>query len=266
MERRRRLGYGGRHRGAAHRSAGTALRCSDAARCIVPSERSGPTSWSRTSTSCRCICRSEPICRSVRSCPTCSARPRSRRPRGRWRRRCWLAEQPLTVGYRRAHFHAISESTRDDLVARGVAGERIRVIHPGVDSVRFTPGPPGTRSSTPRFLYVGRLKRYKGIGLAVRALAVARRRRPDIRLDIAGTGDHRVELEQLAAELGLADAVTFHGFVSEADKVSLLRAAWANVFPSPKEGWGITVVEAAACGTPVARLRQSGAQGFGPPR
>lgn len=161
-----------------------------------------------------------------------------------------LAEQPLTMGYRRAHFHAISESTRDDLIARGVAGERIRVIHPGVDSVRFTPGPPGTRLSTPRFLYVGRLKRYKGIGLAVRALAVARRRRPDLRLDIAGTGDHRVELEQLAAELGLADAVTFHGFVSEADKVSLLRAAWANVFPSPKEGWGITVVEAAACGTP----------------
>ena len=94
------------------------------------------------------------------------------------------------------------------------------------------------------------MKRYKGIGLAIRALAVARRRRPDLRLDIAGTGDHRAELERLAAELGLADAVRFHGFVSEADKLALLRRAWANVFPSPKEGWGITVVEAAACGTP----------------
>jgi glycosyltransferase involved in cell wall biosynthesis len=162
----------------------------------------------------------------------------------------WLAEQPLPLGYRRAGFHAISESTRDDLVARGVARERIRVIHPGVDSARFTPGGSGTRAATPRFLYVGRLKRYKGIGFAVRALAVARRRRPDLRLDIAGTGDYRVELERLTAELGQADAVTFHGFVSESDKVSLLRSAWANVFPSPKEGWGITVVEAAACGTP----------------
>jgi glycosyltransferase involved in cell wall biosynthesis len=162
----------------------------------------------------------------------------------------WLAEQPLPLGYRRAGFHAISESTRDDLVARGVARERIRVIHPGVDSARFTPGAPDTRAPTPRFLYVGRLKRYKGIGFAVRALAVARRRRPDLRLDIAGTGDYREDLERLTAELGQAEAVRFHGFVSESDKVSLLRSAWANVFPSPKEGWGITVVEAAACGTP----------------
>jgi len=42
----------------------------------------------------------------------------------------------------------------------------------------------------------------------------------------------------------------FHGFVSEERKIDLMRAAWANVFPSPKEGWGITVIEAAACGTP----------------
>ncbi|MBA3260229.1 MAG: glycosyltransferase family 4 protein [Gemmatimonadales bacterium] len=162
----------------------------------------------------------------------------------------WLAEQPLPLGYRRAWFHAISESTRDDLVRRGVEPARVRVIHPGVDSTHFTPGPPGVRGATPRFLYVGRLKRYKGIALAIRALAAARRQRPDLRLDIAGTGDHRADLERLAAGLGLTDAVSFHGFVSEAEKVSLLRGAWANVFPSPKEGWGITVIEAAACGTP----------------
>jgi glycosyltransferase involved in cell wall biosynthesis len=162
----------------------------------------------------------------------------------------WLAEQPLAGAYRRAAFHAISESTRDDLVARGVAANRIRVIHPGVDSARFSPSPGEPRSGEPRFLYVGRLKRYKGIGLAIEALALARRTRPDLRLDIAGTGDHRAELGRLAAKLGQEPAVTFHGFVSEAQKMSLLRGAWANLFPSPKEGWGITVVEAAACGTP----------------
>jgi glycosyltransferase involved in cell wall biosynthesis len=69
-------------------------------------------------------------------------------------------------------------------------------------------------------------------------------------LDIAGTGDHRRELERVAAELGQTSVVTFHDFVSEARKIALLRSAWANLFPSPKEGWGITVVEAAACGTP----------------
>jgi glycosyltransferase involved in cell wall biosynthesis len=162
----------------------------------------------------------------------------------------WAAERPIARAYRRAVFHAISESTRDDLVGRGVPPGRIRVIHPGVDSVLFRPGPSGRRSTLPTFLYVGRLKRYKGIGLAIEALAVARRLRPEIKLEIAGTGDYRPELERSAARLGVANAVVFHGFVSEQRKIDLMRAAWANIFPSPKEGWGITVIEAAACGTP----------------
>jgi glycosyltransferase involved in cell wall biosynthesis len=162
----------------------------------------------------------------------------------------WLAERPLARGYRRAGFHAISESTRDDLVARGVPGDRIRVIHPGVDSTHYTPDPAVGRTSPPSFLYIGRLKRYKGVDVALSALALALRERPDIRLDIAGTGDYRPELERRVAALNLDRSVTFHGFVSEAEKLRLLRSTWANVFPSPKEGWGITVVEAAACGTP----------------
>jgi glycosyltransferase involved in cell wall biosynthesis len=162
----------------------------------------------------------------------------------------WLSERPLARAYRRAFFHAISESTRDDLVARGVDRRRIRVIHPGVDTVRFTPAPDGARAPAPAFLYVGRLKRYKGIAFALRALARARRRRPDLTLDIAGAGDYRAELERLAADLGLGPAVRFLGFISEADKIALLRRSWANLFPSPKEGWGITVIEAAACATP----------------
>ena len=162
----------------------------------------------------------------------------------------WLAERPLARAYARAGFHAISESTRDDLVRRGVKADRIRVIHPGVDGERFSPSSAEPRSAEPRFLYVGRLKRYKGIDLAIRALALARRSRPDLRLDIAGTGDHRPALERLTAQLQQGDAVTFHGFLSEERKIALLRSTWANLFPSPKEGWGITVVEAAACGTP----------------
>jgi len=162
----------------------------------------------------------------------------------------WLAERPLPFGYRGAPFHVISESTRDDLVARGVPAGHVRVIHPGVDSARLTPDPAGRREAAPTFLYVGRLKRYKGVGHAIRALAIARRARPELRLVVAGTGDHLPELRQLTATLGQVEAVDFRGFVSEEEKLALLRGSWANVFPSPKEGWGITVVEAAACGTP----------------
>jgi glycosyltransferase involved in cell wall biosynthesis len=162
----------------------------------------------------------------------------------------WLAERPLARAYRRAGFHAISESTRDDLIERGVPAARIRVIHPGVDSSHYRPDPNVSRTSPPSFLYIGRLKRYKGVDVALRALALARARRPDLTLDVAGSGDFRAALERLAGELGLGGAVTFHGFVTEEQKLRLLRSAWANVFPSPKEGWGITIIEAAACGTP----------------
>ena len=162
----------------------------------------------------------------------------------------WLAERPLPSHYGEADFQAISESTRDDLVARGISSDRIRVIHPGVDSRRYSPGSDLDRTAWPSFLYVGRLKRYKGIDHAIRALALARRGRKDITLDIAGTGDARRELERLARALGVHEAVRFLGFVTEEDKLRLLRTAWANIFPSVKEGWGITIMEAASCGTP----------------
>jgi glycosyltransferase involved in cell wall biosynthesis len=161
----------------------------------------------------------------------------------------WLLERPIPRLYRRAGFHAISESTRDDLVARGIPGPTIRVIHPGVDIKRYAPEPGLDRTMHPSFLYVGRLKRYKGIEFALEALALACRVRPDLVLDIAGTGEGRPALERLARTLGLADAVRFLGYVTDEDKLRLFRTAWANLFPSVKEGWGMTVMEAAACGT-----------------
>lgn len=162
----------------------------------------------------------------------------------------WAAELPIPRAYRRSTFHAISESTRDDLVARGVEESRVRVIHPGVDSATYAPRPGLDRTPQPSFLYVGRLKRYKGVATAIEALALARRSRADLTLDIAGDGDDRPRLEARARSLGAAGAVRFLGFVTQEHKLRLLRTAWANVFPSVKEGWGLTVVEAAACGTP----------------
>ncbi len=162
----------------------------------------------------------------------------------------WAAERPIPRAYRRAAFHAISDSTRDDLVRRGVPREDIEVIYPGVDSAWYVPDPATPRAEGPTFLYVGRLKRYKGVEIALRALSEARRRQPDIALEIAGQGDDRPRLERLAGELGVEGAVRFLGFVTEEEKRRLLRRAWAVVFPSPKEGWGISNVEAAACGTP----------------
>ncbi|UCG86575.1 MAG: glycosyltransferase family 4 protein [Gemmatimonadota bacterium] len=162
----------------------------------------------------------------------------------------WLAELPIPRVYRRAAFHAISESTREDLVRRGVPRQRIRVIFPGVDSQWFAPDEGTRRTTVPTFLYVGRLKRYKGIDTVLRAVAQLRGEGGEVRLQIAGKGDDLPRLERIARDLDLSAWVRFLGFVDEEEKRRLLRRAWAVVFPSVKEGWGIANVEAAACGTP----------------
>jgi len=162
----------------------------------------------------------------------------------------WLAEKLIPLMYRGAQFHAISQSTRDDLVARGISRERVRVILPGVDVGWLAPDPAEGRAEQPTFLYVGRLKRYKGLEVALQALARAVRDNPAVSLEIAGQGDDQPRLQEIAQRLGVAGSVRFLGFVSEAEKRRLLRQSWGLIFPSEKEGWGISNVEAAACATP----------------
>lgn len=167
----------------------------------------------------------------------------------------WLAERPLRTVYRGVPFQAISDSTAQDLAARGIPAGDIRVIYPGIDSDRYTPSA-RERAAIPTFAYLGRLKRYKGVDHILRAFA--RLETPSARLLVAGGGDHRTALEALARSLDLGERVQFLGFISEAEKLQLLRSAWALVFTSPKEGWGITNLEAAACGTPVVASNSPG--------
>jgi glycosyltransferase involved in cell wall biosynthesis len=169
----------------------------------------------------------------------------------------WAAERPMARVYARAHVHAISASTKDDLVARGFRPEAIRVIYPGVDTGRFKPDPLTGREEEPTFLYVGRLKRYKQVDDAIRAVQFLHPPGVHVRLWIAGAGDDRRRLEGVARGLRIADRVAFFGHVSEERKLDLYRRAWAVVLPSLKEGWGITNLEAAACGTPALAANNS---------
>lgn len=162
----------------------------------------------------------------------------------------WLFERPIPLVYRGLPTEAVSESSRDDLVDRGLRREDIRVIHNGVDVEFFRPAPSVPRLAEPTFLSVGRLKKYKRIDHAVEAVALLKRRGRPVRLRIAGKGDDEPRLRDVVARLDVGERVTFEGFVSEAGKRDLMRQVWATIQPSPKEGWGITNIEAAACGTP----------------
>lgn len=167
----------------------------------------------------------------------------------------WLAERPLPWIYKGVPFEAISESTRDDLVGRGIPEESIRVIFPGIDTGHYTPDT-SVRAARPTFAYLGRLQRYKGVDLVIRAFAESNL--PDAILEIAGAGNYRGPLERLSADLGISDQVRFLGRIDEEGKQALLRRAWAMAFASPKEGWGITNLEAAASGTPVIASNSPG--------
>lgn len=167
----------------------------------------------------------------------------------------WLSERPLGALYRKIPFEAVSVSTANDLVARGIPRHAIRVIYNGVDSARLTPAP-GERSEKPLFVYLGRLKKYKRVDVLIRAFAELNI--PEASMEIAGTGDYRAPLEGLVNSLGLTGRVRFLGFISEEQKLHLLRRAWASTLASPKEGWGISNLEAAACGTPVIAANSPG--------
>ena len=151
--------------------------------------------------------------------------------------------------YRRTPFLAVSQSSKDDLVARGISADRIGLIHNGIQ-LPETP-PPRIAVRPCRVAYFGRLERYKRVDLLLRALASLAPRFPALEIVIIGRGSRRAELERLAGELGLAERTRFTGFASDDLRDALLAGSRVCVCPSVKEGWGITVVEANAFGVPV---------------
>ncbi len=162
----------------------------------------------------------------------------------------WLLERPVPRVFRGVPVVAVSGSTRDDLVARGVDPAKVDVVPNGIDLEIYTPDPAVERFPEPTALYLGRVKRYKRVDLPVRAIALLRDRGVAGRLLVAGRGEEIETVARLARRLGLGeDRVSFLGFVADARKLELFRRAWVHVLTSPKEGWGIANLEAAACGT-----------------
>jgi len=150
--------------------------------------------------------------------------------------------------YRSSRIVTLSESSRAEIVEMlALPPERVTVAPPGVDA-RYAPG--GVRSPTPLVVAVGRLVPVKRFDAMLRALAKVKADQPDLRAVIIGEGYERPALEALRAELGATDWVSLPGHVSDEELVSWYRRAWVVASSSQREGWGMTLTEAAACGTP----------------
>jgi len=169
-----------------------------------------------------------------------------------------MLEALIPSAYRKSPFLVISESTGDDLARRGVPPGRVSVVHCGLDHDRYSVDPSVAKAAAPTVLYIGRLRRYKGVDWVMRTWPEVRRRVPGARLVVIGDGPHRAALERVASRYDSDGSVEFLGFLPGGEKVQRLREAWVLVQPSPKEGWGLTVVEAGACGTAVVAADSPG--------
>lgn len=167
----------------------------------------------------------------------------------------WLESTLAPRVYRSASYVAVSDSTRRELVELGVDADRVTIIHNGTDAVADDDA---ERAPQPRVVVLGRLVPQKRVEIALDAVATLRDRVPGLHLDVVGSGWWEPHLREHVAALGIEEAVTFHGHVSEAEKHQLLARAWVHSMPSLKEGWGLVVVEAGVHGTPTVAFRGAG--------
>ena len=168
----------------------------------------------------------------------------------------YFSETLVPKIYKREIFSVLSESTKDELVKGGVDKNNIHIISPAIGT-GFTPNP-DKKSREPLIVCVGRIKKYKCLNILLYVMKEIISQIPDVRLVVVGTGDYLVRLISLSEKLKLEKNVEFTGFVTETQKIEILQSAWLAVNPSPKEGWGITNIEANACGTPVIASNSPG--------
>jgi glycosyltransferase involved in cell wall biosynthesis len=159
-------------------------------------------------------------------------------------------ERLSALAYKKTPCCTVSQSTATELAERGFSAENIRIIPNSVDTDRYAPDA-AVAKEPDLLVYAGRLKKYKNVEIILDAVQRFSRNGKRVRLAIAGTGDHEQNLVAYARELGVTQQVRFLGFVDEATKIDLYRRAAVFVNPSIKEGWGITNIEAGACGTAV---------------
>ncbi|HKH87654.1 MAG TPA: glycosyltransferase family 4 protein, partial [Acidimicrobiales bacterium] len=163
--------------------------------------------------------------------------------------------------YRRTHIVTLSSSSRAEIIeSLGMRPDLVNVVRPGVDQ-RFTPPPGGPGSANadhPLVVAVGRLVPVKQFERLIAAAGSLAALHPSLEIVIVGEGYERPALEVGIEAAGVGNVVRLAGHLREAELVELYQRAWVLASTSAREGWGMTVTEAAACGTPAVVSRIAG--------
>ncbi|MEN9328038.1 MAG: Capsular glucan synthase [Candidatus Parcubacteria bacterium] len=157
--------------------------------------------------------------------------------------------------YQKIQLITVSPSSKKDIMQYGLTSIEPVIIYNGVDLATLKQAP---KDKQPTVLYLGRLKYYKSVHVFIHAAKEILKKIPNARFIIAGDGEEKRKLKELAASLEIEHAIEFTGKVTDEMKISLYQKAWVFVNPSFMEGWGITSIEANACGTPVVAANVPG--------
>ncbi|MBI1863486.1 glycosyltransferase [Candidatus Microgenomates bacterium] len=166
--------------------------------------------------------------------------------------------------YRNRQIITVSPSSKADIIKHKLSNIEPLIVYNGIYLKTYKPS---KKSAVPMILYVGRLKYYKRINIFIKAAREILKTVPDAQFIIAGGGEEDEHLIPYTKRIGMDKHIVFTGKISEAEKIALYQKAWVFVNPSSMEGWGITSIEANACGTPIVAadvpgLRDSVKEGY----
>ena len=186
-------------------------------------------------------------------------------PWGPWLERMRLVRRQSIWAAKRCTFHvAISTSVRDEIESWAGTSQRLSVIPDAVDGATFTLPTNGTGRLEDQILFVGAIREVKGVDVLMRALRLLVDKGRPVRLLVIGEGHFQKHLADqdrvraLTVELGLAEHVDFAGRKPLAELVAQIQRSALLVLPSRAESFGMVLVEALACGTPVVATRCGG--------
>jgi glycosyltransferase involved in cell wall biosynthesis len=148
---------------------------------------------------------------------------------------------------------AVSEMTKKGLGSHGISAENIRIVPNGIDLKMISSIPPSDRKCD--IIFVGRLIKEKNADVLIEAMNHAQKVLPDIKCHIIGDGPERENLMMLVSDFGLYKNIRFFGFMEYNEVIAHMKSSRAMVLPSSREGFGMVVIEAYACGVPVMTVR-----------
>ncbi|MCF7862008.1 glycosyltransferase family 4 protein [Candidatus Woesearchaeota archaeon] len=170
---------------------------------------------------------------------------------------CYFIENTLAPKlYWNEQFVAVSEATKKDMIVSGYNPKKISIVHNGLNHEIYKPGNT-LKSKKFHLVYVGGIKKYKRIDILLDAFEKIESEVPNVHLDLIGAFDYVGGKNPYMSQVKryrLEKKVTFHGFLSDDEKVRILQRGHIFVSASGREGWGLVILEANACGLPAVVL------------